>query len=189
MLIAMRILGSFDQLILTSQFDLLRHGQELFHNNIVEYQLMPLFKVISSHTYTYSSIGQYVIEAATGINIEGPYTLPNSNLILESILTSGIPLGLVIFVVELSVFYWMRESCVEKPAHPADVCACRYDRLRPVWLVFLRARMVCGDFALAAYCEFCLLPHSCVERAANHLFDGIKRNEAYKALAVARFQA
>ncbi len=124
--IAMRVLGGFDQLILTSQFDLLRHGSEMFHNNIVEYQLMPLFKVISSHTYTYSSIGQYVIEAATGTYIEGPYTLPNSNLILETIFTSGTAFGLVIFVLELSLFYWLRTFALRS-------------RLTPLTFVFVTA--------------------------------------------------
>ena len=42
--IAMRLLGTFDQLVLVSQGDLLKHSRGLFQANILQYQLMPLLR-------------------------------------------------------------------------------------------------------------------------------------------------
>ncbi len=116
--IAMRVLGTFDQLILVSQSDLITRSQDLFQTNILQYQFMPLFKVLSDHRFPYSSVGQYVIEAATGVYVEGAFTMPNSNLILEVLFTSGFYGGLVIFVLELSCFYWFRFIALKRVITP-----------------------------------------------------------------------
>jgi hypothetical protein len=118
--LGVRFLGGFDQLIYTSQFDLLQGNGfgSLIHVNLIEYQLMPFFKAVLSTKYDYSTIGQYVLEMATGISIEGPFTFPNSNLILETVFTSGIYLGLVAFVFESVCFYRCRIAMLKRPITP-----------------------------------------------------------------------
>ncbi len=119
-LLATRFLGGFDQLILAAQFDLLRHAgfDPLIKTDIIHYQLMPLFKVFSSTQYEYNGIGEYVIEYVTGIPVSGRGAYPNSNLILETIFTSGKYLGVLIFTLELIVFYCCRRTALKKPVTP-----------------------------------------------------------------------
>jgi hypothetical protein len=118
--LGIRFLGGFDQLIFASQFDLLQGNgfASVIHTNLIEYQLMPFFKAFLSAKYDYSSVGQYVIEKVTGIFIDGPYTFPNSNLILETIFTSGTYLGLAAFVLESVCFYRCRISALRRPITP-----------------------------------------------------------------------
>lgn len=118
--LAARFLGGFDQLILASQFDLLRHVglDSSIKTDIVHYQLMPLFKAIGAGPFQYNGIGEYVIEGATGIAVNGVGTYPNSNLILEVLFTSGKYLGALIFVLEISVFYWLRRFALARPVTP-----------------------------------------------------------------------
>jgi hypothetical protein len=115
-----RFMGGFDQLIIASQSDLLAKTDfgSVLKTNIFEYQLMPFFKAISGNTYDYSSIGQYVIEAFTGRKIEGAYTFPNSNLILETVLTSGNYVGYLVFIVELTIFYVLRYIALRSAITP-----------------------------------------------------------------------
>lgn len=132
--LAVRVLGGFDQLIYASQFDLLRnHGfDSLLDSNIIEYQMMPFFKAFFSSQYDYSNVGQYVLEYVTGIRIDGPYTFPNSNLILESIFTSGKYFGALIFVAELGLFYWCRRLALSRPITPYTLILAQCMVLNPV---------------------------------------------------------
>lgn len=136
--LTVRFLGGFDQLIYASQFDLLRPAgfDSLMKVNIFDYQLMPFVKALSSIKYEYSSVGQYVIEAATGTYIEGPFTLPNSNLILEAILTSGKYLGFVFFILELSGFYWCRRVVLRRSITPLSLVLVQAVVLAPTGLFY-----------------------------------------------------
>ena len=118
--LATRLLGGFDQLMFTSQLDLLNGGGSAapLHINLIEYQSMAFFKAILSRHYEYSSVGQYVIEAVTGNVVEATGTLPNSNLILEAVFTSGKYLGLSLFILECGMFYWGRRIVIAKPVTP-----------------------------------------------------------------------
>ena len=115
-----RFLTGFDQLMFTSQFDLLR-GTSLgspLHINLLEYQFMPFFKAVLGTNYEYSNIGQYVISTMTGNYIAGPATLPNSNLILETVFTSGPFMGLLAFCFESVIFYRFRLYTMQRPVTP-----------------------------------------------------------------------
>jgi hypothetical protein len=79
---------------------------------------MPLFKAALSTKYDYSNVGQYVIAMASGIYIDGPATFPNSNLILETVFTSGRYLGLAAFALESACFYWCRFAALKRPITP-----------------------------------------------------------------------
>jgi hypothetical protein len=122
-LLAVRFLGGFDQLIFASQFDLLPHRgfDSVINVNFFEYQLMPFFKLFSSHQYDYSNIGQYIFEVITGGSVNSLGTYPNSNLILEAVLTSGKYLGAFLFLLELSLFYWCRRIVLSKPITPISL--------------------------------------------------------------------
>jgi len=115
--VSLRFLAGFDQLIFAAHFDLLRHSgfDAAIGSNLFEYQLMPFFKSIFDVKYDYSSIGQYVVETVLGIYIDGPYTFPNSNLILETIFTSGRYLGFIFFIFESFCFYWCRRIVLKRP--------------------------------------------------------------------------
>ncbi len=119
-LLAVRFLGGFDQLIFASLFDLLPHHgfASVIKTNLFEYQLMPFFKLFLSKQYDYSNIGQYIFEFITGASADNLGTYPNSNLILESIFTSGRYLGGLLFLLELSLFYWCRRNVLSKPITP-----------------------------------------------------------------------
>ena len=121
--LGIRFLGGFDQLILTSQFDLLRGAafRSLIHVNLIEYQFMPLFKAALSAKYEYSTVGQYVLEVVHGIVIDGTFTFPNSNLILETTMTSGTYLGLLAFILEIAGFYWCRFIALKKAITPLSL--------------------------------------------------------------------
>lgn len=136
--LTVRFLGGFDQLIYASQSDLLRPAgiDSLMKVDIFDYQLMPFVKAVFSTKYDYSSVGQYVVEAATGTYIEGPFTLPNSNLILETILTSGKYLGFVFFILELSGFYWCRRVVLRRPITPFSLVLVQAVILTPVGLFY-----------------------------------------------------
>lgn len=115
-----RFLAGFDQLMFTSQLDLLRSvnlGSAL-HVNLLEYQLMPFLKALFGSHYEYSSVGQYVVSAMTGNYVGAAATLPNSNLILEALFTSGTSLGLLMFSLELFVFYRLRRFAMSRPVTP-----------------------------------------------------------------------
>ncbi|HZY74348.1 MAG TPA: hypothetical protein VFE22_14670 [Edaphobacter sp.] len=115
--ISLRFLAGFDQLIFAAHFDLLPHSgfEAAIGSNLFQYQLMPFFKSIFGARYDYSSIGQYVIETVLGIYIEGPFTFPNSNLVLETIFTSGRYLGFIFFMFESLCFYWCRRVSLRRP--------------------------------------------------------------------------
>jgi hypothetical protein len=119
-LLAVRFLGGFDQLILASQFDLLPHRgfDSVINANLFEYQLMPFFKLFLSNRYDYSNIGQYIVSFLTGGSVDSLGTYPNSSLILEVIFTSGKYLGALLFLLELSLFYWCRRIVLSKPITP-----------------------------------------------------------------------
>jgi hypothetical protein len=119
-LLAVRFLGGFDQLIFASQFDLLPHRgfDSVIKANLFEYQLMPFFKLFLSKQYDYSNIGQYIVEFLTGGSVDSLGTYPNSNLILETVFTSGRYLGALLFLLELSLFYWCRRVVLSKPITP-----------------------------------------------------------------------
>ena len=133
---AIRLLTGFDQLIYASELDILQnHGfQPLLKTNIIEYQLMSYFKTLSSAKYDYDNVGQYILEDVTGVKIEGPSTFPNSNLILETIFTSGTYLGALIFVAELGLFYWCRRVALEKPITPYSLVLVQSMVLNPFGL-------------------------------------------------------
>ncbi len=134
--VGFRFLESFDQLILASQFDLL-HGQvfgSAMGINIIELQFLPFFKTLLSTTYHYSNVGQYVLDAALGLYVEGPYTFPNSNLILEAVLTSGKYLGFLVFTFEMACFYWIRFASLRKPITPLSLVLFSSTVLNPVGL-------------------------------------------------------
>jgi hypothetical protein len=118
--LAVRFLGGFDQLIFASQFDLLPHRgfDSVIKPNLFEYQLMPFFKLFLSKQYDYSNIGQYIVELLTGGTVDNRGTYPNSNLILETVFTSGKYLGGFLFLVEVSLFYWCRRIVLSKPITP-----------------------------------------------------------------------
>jgi|SRR5450432_1335276 len=118
--LAVRFLGGFDQLIFASQFDLLPHRgfDSVIRPNLFEYQLMPFFKLFLSKQYDYSNIGQYIIELLTGGSADNRGTYPNSNLILETVFTSGKYLGAFLFLLEISLFYWCRRIVLSKPITP-----------------------------------------------------------------------
>jgi hypothetical protein len=136
--LVVRVLGGFDQLIFASQFDLLRHAgsDSLMKVNLFEYQLMPFFKGLLSTQFDYSSIGQYVLASVTGRYIDGPSTFPNSNLILETILTSGKYLGMVFFLMELSCFYWCRRFALRRSITPFSLVIVQSVVLAPTGLFY-----------------------------------------------------
>lgn len=109
--LGVRIFGGFDQLIPAISSDMASGfwPDREFGLGIFEYQLLPYMKVVLGVEPHYSSVGQYVVEAWTGRFIEGPYTMPNSNLILESIFTSGVGFGFFIYVAQLVWFYFLRQ--------------------------------------------------------------------------------
>ena len=119
-LLAVRFLGGFDQLIFASLFDLLPHHgfDSVMKTNLFEYQLMPFFKLFLSNQYDYSNIGQYIFEFITGGSADNSGTYPNSNLILETVFTSGRYFGGLLFLLELSLFYWCRRSVLGRPITP-----------------------------------------------------------------------
>lgn len=119
-LLAVRFFGGFDQLIFASIFDLLPHHgfDSVIQPNLFEYQLMPFFKLFLSHQYDYSNIGQYIVEFITGSSVDGAATYPNSNLILETVFTSGKYPGALLFLLELSLFYWCRRRVLARPITP-----------------------------------------------------------------------
>lgn len=92
--------------------------------------------MLSSRVFPYSSVGQYVIEAATGIRIEGAYTLPNSNLILEVLFTSGLYGGLIIYLAELGCFYRLRFRTLTRPITPFSLVAVTTTIFDPMGLFF-----------------------------------------------------
>jgi len=136
--LVVRVLGGFDQLIYASQFDLLQHAgvDSLMKINLFEYQFMPFFKALLSVQFDYSTIGQYVIEAATGQYIDGPFTFPNSNLILETVFTSGKYLGMTLFLLELSGFYWLRRAALKGPITPLSLAFVQTVVLAPASLFY-----------------------------------------------------
>ena len=107
--------GGFDQLIPAASLDLASQPEpsSLLGSNIIEYQFMPFMKAIFGKEFPYFSIGQYVLQAATGNLIETAYTFPNSNLILEAIFTSGFILGFYIFLIEIVLFYYSPICCTK----------------------------------------------------------------------------
>jgi hypothetical protein len=119
-LLAVRFLSGFDQLIFASQLDLVPHRgfDSVIKANLFEYQLMPFFKLLLSNQYDYSNIGQYITEVLTGGRVDNLGTYPNSNLILETIFTSGKYLGAFLFLLELTLFYWCRRIVLSKPITP-----------------------------------------------------------------------
>jgi hypothetical protein len=134
--VGFRFLESFDQLIMASQFDLL-HGQvfgSAMGINIIELQFLPFFKTLLSTTYHYSNIGQYILDAALGLYIEGPYTFPNSNLILEAVLTSGKYLGFLVFAFEMACFYRIRFASLRRPVTPLSLVLFSSTVLNPAGL-------------------------------------------------------
>jgi hypothetical protein len=127
--LASRFLTGFDQLMFTSQFDLLRGADlgSLLHTNVFEYQFMPFFKAVFSTTYEYSSVGQFVMSTMTGNYIGPAATLPNSNLILEVIFTSGPNVGLLVFCIETFAFYRLRRFAMARPVTPLTlVLVCNF---------------------------------------------------------------
>jgi hypothetical protein len=163
--LVVRFLGGFDQLIFTAQFDLLRHNgfPPVLKSNIAEYQLMPFFKGLFSTKYEYSSVGQYVVAAATGQYIEGPYTFPNSNLILETVFTSGKYIGSMLFVLELACFYRCRVAVLRRPITPLSLVLVLTTVLEPTGLfssgqewateTLLIVFIVIAAMALAKLCQ------------------------------------
>jgi hypothetical protein len=121
--LGVRFLGGFDQLIFASQFDLLPHRgfDSVIRPNLFEYQLMPFFKLFLSKQYDYSNIGQYIVELLTGGTVDNLGTYPNSNLILETVFTSGKYLGAFLFLLEVSLFYWCRRIVLSKPITPLSL--------------------------------------------------------------------
>lgn len=117
MRLGIRLLGGFDQLIPAALYDMASSSEPNpeIGLNLMQYQLLPFFKILQHLQPVYSSVGQYVVEYWTGRPIEGPFTFPNSNLILETIFTSGVVLGFVFYCVQLLAFYIARFRTLNKP--------------------------------------------------------------------------
>lgn len=116
-LLAYRLFGGFDQLIPASQLDLASQwfsGDKAIDTNIVTYQLLPFAKLFFHISPKFSSIGQYIVFKNTGTYIDHAFTFPNSNLILETILTSGVIIGYYIYLVELVFVFYLRKIVLEK---------------------------------------------------------------------------
>lgn len=136
LILGVRFFAGFDQLIPAALNDMAHDPtvQGDMHLNLLQYQLMPFFKALLGINPTYSSIGQYVIAYATGQVIEGPYTFPNSNLILETMFTSGNGFGYVLYVCELLVFYFVRRRALSRPVTPGSLVAIKMIVFSPLGL-------------------------------------------------------
>jgi hypothetical protein len=134
LILGVRIFGGFDQLLPAALNNMAQDPsvQRDLHLNLLQYQLMPFFKAAFGLNPTYSGVGQYVIAYVTGQTIEGPFTYPNSNLILETIFTSGNGLGYVLFVSELLVFYFVRWQTLSRPVTPASLLAIKATIFNPL---------------------------------------------------------
>ena len=134
LLLGIRIFGGFDQLLPAALNNMAQDPsvQRDLHLNLLQYQFLPFFKVASDITPIYSSIGQYVIAYVTGEAIEGAFTYPNSNLILETMFTSGNGLGYVFFVFELLVFYFFRRRALARPVTPGSLFAIKVTVFAPM---------------------------------------------------------
>ena len=98
----------------------------------LQYQFMPFFKAAFGINPTYSSIGQYLVAYVTGQVIEGPFTFPNSNLILETMFTSGNGLGYVLYLSELLIFYFVRRRALSRPVTPGSLLALKVTVFSPL---------------------------------------------------------
>ncbi|MDW6002161.1 hypothetical protein [Vibrio mangrovi] len=116
--LVVRFFYGFDQLIPAGYMDMINYSDSalsgIFNSNLIEYQFLPYFKVIGFEP-NYSSVGQFVVYQVYGELVQHAYTFPNSNLILESLFTSGIILGIHFFVIEMSLFYLVRKIYLNKP--------------------------------------------------------------------------
>jgi hypothetical protein len=116
--IAYRLFYGFDQLIPASFLNLASNplpDSNSVNMNLLEYQLLPFVKTIFNLDIKFSSIGQYIVYVINGDYIDKAYTFPNSNLILETIMTSGYILGYVFFVIELVIVFYLRNLLFSKP--------------------------------------------------------------------------
>jgi hypothetical protein len=134
LMLGIRFFGGFDQLIPAALNDMAYDPavQSDLHLNLLQYQFMPFFKSAFGINPTYSSMGQYVVAYVTGYVIEGPFTFPNSNLILETMFTSGNRLGYVFYVCELLIFYFVRRRALSRPVTPASLLALKVTVFNPM---------------------------------------------------------
>jgi hypothetical protein len=157
LILGMRLFGGFDQLIPAALNDMMTDPSVPgdMSLNLLEYQLLPFFKLILGLTPTYSSIGQYVVAYWTGTIIDGPFTFPNSNLILETAFTSGNALGYLLYVLQLTIFYFARRMVLRRPITPVNLIIVKAVVFSPLGLFlsgqeFFVSISVCGvTFAIA----------------------------------------
>ncbi|ASA55973.1 oligosaccharide repeat unit polymerase [Vibrio gazogenes] len=112
-----RFFYAFDQLIPASQLDLLNNQympDSQIGLNLIQYQFLSYYKSISGMSVEYNSIGEFIIYKLYGQTYSSPHAYPNSNLILECLLTSGIILGSIFFIIEVSAFLFMRKLVLSK---------------------------------------------------------------------------
>jgi hypothetical protein len=152
LILGVRTFGGFDQLLPAALNNMAQDPsvQKDLHLNLLQYQLLPFFKVASGIDPTYSSIGQYVIAYVTGEAIAGAFTYPNSNLILETIFTSGSGLGYVLFVSELLVFYFVRRRALSRPVTPGSLLAIKATVFSPL-SIFFSGQEFCTTLIVSAF--------------------------------------
>ena len=134
LILGIRFFGGFDQLLPAALNNMAQDPsvQSDLHLNLLQYQFMPFFKAAFGINPTYSSIGQYLVAYVTGQVIEGPFTFPNSNLILETMFTSGNGLGYVLYLSELLIFYFVRRRALSRPVTPGSLLALKVTVFSPL---------------------------------------------------------
>lgn len=157
--LGIRVFGGFDQLIPAAIMDMVNFYEpvSLIGSDVFSYQLMPFFKSILSVGFDYDNIGQYVLFEVLGRRIEGAFTFPNSNLVLEVIFTSGFFFGFFVFVFELGLFYFFRYMALKRQVDPLGFFLTAVFVAKPIGLFMSGQEWVTNSIVLGCLVFFCWL--------------------------------
>ncbi|CAG8998562.1 MAG: hypothetical protein CENE_00513 [Candidatus Celerinatantimonas neptuna] len=112
-----RFFYAFDQLIPAFKLNLIKEHYLPISQiglNIVQYQFLSIYKLISGFSPKFDSIGAFIIYKLYGSLYGNAHAYPNSNLIMECLLTSGVVLGGIFYFLELSIIFYIRKYTISK---------------------------------------------------------------------------